>query len=91
MKFLVTMNMSSNQGKPVHQMTCEVEGVNTLQDFHRILHNQDYILVREYYFDYEAKAPTYGKPSYGGKYSLRGRTIINCALIGKVRELEERQ
>lgn len=90
MKFLITMNMASNQGKPVHQMTCEVDGVSNLKEFHAMLHKQDYLVVSEYYIDYETRNMTGVKYGAEGKYNLRGRSIINCAFIGKVRELEDR-
>lgn len=84
MKFLVTVNMPSNQGKPVHQITCEIDGVSTLQMFHKLLHSQDYLLVSEYYYDAEARS--HNVPMY----KLRGRIILNSSVIAKVRELEER-
>jgi len=84
MKFLVTMHMPSNQGKPVHQITCEIEGINSLPEFLNALVRYDFLLINEYYYDAEDRF----NPS--GKYKLRGRIIINCSLIGKVRELEER-
>lgn len=90
MKFLITMNMASNQGKPVHQMTCEVEGASNLKEFHALLHKQDYIVVSEYYIDYETRVAPYIKTNNEGKYNFRGKSIINCAFVGKVRELEDR-
>lgn len=84
MKFLLTMHMPSNQGKPVHQITCEVGGIKDLPDFLDVLRRYDFLIVKEYYYDAEDRFNPIGK------YKLRGNIIINCSLIGKVRELEER-
>jgi hypothetical protein len=84
MKFLLTMHMPSNQGKPVHQITCEIKGVTNIVEFYELLHRNDFIIVDEYYYDAEDRFQS------AGKYKLRGTNIVNCAFIGKIRVLEER-
>lgn len=84
MKFLLTMHMPSNQGKPVHQITCEVAGIESLSDFLAALNRNDFLFVSEYYYDAEERF------NPAGKYKFRAKVIINCSLIGKVRELEEK-
>ena len=82
MKFFITMNMPSNQGRTVHQMIVKIKDVSDISNMWRALSENVFILVDEYYYmrDESGKTP--------GTYQLRGPIIINTEYIGKVREME---
>jgi len=84
MKFLLTMHMPSNQGKPVHQITCEMNAITSIDALYHFVQKHDFIMVNEYYYDAEDRFQS------AGKYKFRGTSIINCSFIGKIRVLEER-
>lgn len=83
MKFFVTMNMPSNQGRMIHQMIVEPtdKSVTDLFHFWAMLAKNDFIIVDEFYFvkDEGSMLP--------GAYRPRGPIIINSQFVGKVREV----
>lgn len=82
MKFFITMNMPSNQGKAVHQMIVEMSGVEDINDMWRVLSENLFIVVDEYYYIRDESGQT------NGGYKLRGPIIINAEYIGKIRAVE---
>jgi hypothetical protein len=72
--FYITMNMQSRSGNPTHQIVGSVDGVDTLEDFLRLIEGNEFIIVDEHY----------RKPEGGGYFS-NGRIVINSAHIGKVK------
>lgn len=80
MKFLVTMNMPSNQGRSVHQMIVECKNVDCIEAFWAMLSKNDYIIAEEFYYDKEPNSPGVGT------YRPRGPILINSQFIGKVRQ-----
>lgn len=85
MKFFVTMNMPSNQGRTIHQMIVEPadKSVNDLPHFWAMLSKQDFIIVDEFYYVKDENS------NAAGVYRPRGPIIINSQYIGKVREITE--
>lgn len=81
MKFLVTMNMPSNQGRAIHQMIVECEGVTDVKGFWSVLSENMFILVNEFYYQKDESGMT------AGVYRPRGSIIINTEYVGKVRQL----
>jgi hypothetical protein len=74
MKFLITMQMSSRAGYPVHQLVGEHDSPS-LAAFTRYLSNVDFVVVDEYYRDEQR-----------GLYPV-GPICINTNLIGKVKAM----
>lgn len=72
-KFFFTMNMQSRSGNPTHQVIGSARHVNTLDEMVELMHNQEFIIVEEFY-----KNPD-------GSYYSRGETVLNTAHIGKVK------
>jgi hypothetical protein len=81
MKFFMTMNMPSNQGRAVHQMIVELPGVQGLGELAHVLAQNVFITVDEYYYIRDETGQT------SGTYRMRGPIIINTEYIGKVREV----
>jgi len=81
MKFFMTMNMPSNQGRAIHQMIVECKGVKTTEDFWAVLSDNAFIIVDEFYYQKDETGLT------PGIYRARGPIIINTEHIGKVRQL----
>ena len=73
MRLLITLNMPSRKGELVHQVVCEYP-VDSVEAFHDILNEHDFILVEEFY----------RKPDNAGFYSV-GMMILNTMHIGKVK------
>lgn len=80
MKFLITMNMPSNQGKAIHQMIVSRKGINSIDEFLYYVSNNVFICVEEFYFQRNLSFST------AGAYSSRGQIIVNTEYIGKIRE-----
>ena len=80
MKYLITMNMASAKGDPVHQIIVE-HNTTSVKKFMEQIENTNFILSRHLYRKREvSKKPT---------WEDRGDLIINTALIGKVQEFFE--
>jgi len=77
MKFLVTMNMPSSNGYPVHQVIFEFkcDGINNL---YAVMNDEIFIRGRQLY----RRVNDDGKSSFID----RGEIILNTAHIGKVQE-----
>ena len=73
MRLLITLNMPSRKGELVHQVVCEYP-VSSIEAFHDILNDNDFILVEEFY----------RKPDNAGFYSV-GMMILNTIHVGKVK------
>ena len=73
MRFLITLNMPSRKGEPVHQIVCDYP-TDSLDDFMEILNDCDFIRVEEFY----------SKSDSGGYYSV-GMMLLNTMHIGKVK------
>ena len=71
MKFVLTMNMPSHKGNPVHQIICEHPS-QTLEALRKHITENDYITVKEYYYDNE-------------QMKEAGEIVVNCMYIGKVK------
>jgi len=74
MRFLITMNMPSYTDNLVHQMHVEHKSSNSLEDFVRVLNENDYVIVEEFY-----------KDRYSANYISRGNVAINHRYVGKVK------
>ena len=80
MKYLITMNMASAKGDPVHQIIVE-HSISSVKQFMGHIENTNFILVRHLYRKREvSKKPT---------WEDRGDLVINTTLIGKVQEFFE--
>lgn len=73
MRFLITLNMPSRKGEPVHQIVCDYP-TDSLDDFMGTLNDCDFICVEEFY----------SKSDSGGYYSV-GMMLLNTMHIGKVK------
>ena len=78
MKFLLTMNMPSHRGGPIHQITCE-HPARDVAEFCDALENNEFVLVEEFYRNTEAPL---GVDPY---YSV-GFTALNHRFVGKIKE-----
>lgn len=74
MRFQLTMNMASSQGNPSHPMTVEYPA-DSLEAFKRVLEDEDFIIVEEWYRDEK-----------GRTYTRKGDIVIQTLLVGKARE-----
>jgi len=72
MRFYITMNMPSRSGNSIHQVIGEHRAAS-LEEFHEILNDVDFIVVEEFY-----------KNQSGGFYSVGG-IVLNTMHIGKVK------
>ena len=78
MKFQISLNIPSYNGKLVHQIICESEAESIIE-FCEQLNDNDFIVMEEYYKDKES-------PSALATYYSVGPICINCQWIGKVKE-----
>lgn len=76
MRFLVTMNMPSYSGNPVHQMHVEHHSAS-LDAFVDTLANSDFVIVEEFY-----------KDRTDADYYSRGKVAINYRYVGKIKEIK---
>jgi len=76
-KFLITMNMPSRSGVPIHQIICEHPS-GSVDDFVMALERNDFLIVDEFYRDVEA-------PRGSNSYYPVGRVAINHRFVGKVK------
>lgn len=79
MKFIITMNMPGMKGNPIHQIIAEYPAKD-VREMKKVLESQDFLLVEEFYRDFEAER---GTESY---YSV-GDVLLNHRYIGKIRAL----
>jgi hypothetical protein len=82
MKFVITMNMSSMNGNPAHQMTVEHES-SSLQEFSKVLDCEMFPIVRLWY--------RYKDDTGTRVWDDKGKIIINSTHVGKVQEYNEEQ
>lgn len=73
MRFLLTMNMSSAKGHPVHQLTVEHKSPS-IKDFWAHLSDNEFIICTLLY-------------KVDGEWIDRGQVILNTGCIGKAQEL----
>ena len=73
MKFLITMNMPGNTGRPTHQVICEYP-VNSIESFVDVLSNNEFVIVDEYYKDPQTQ-----------KHFNAGDLALNYRYVGKVK------
>ncbi len=84
MKFQMTMNMPSSQGSLVHQITCECDGITSMEQFCQYIAQNEFVNVRQFY--------KVGVLNDGQiEWEFKGHIIVNTNLIGKVTEYSERQ
>jgi hypothetical protein len=83
MRFQITLNMPSHQGKSVHQITADF-ACDSLQQFCDALRENDFIVVREFY---RLRDERTGLDTLHDK----GEIIINCMHVGKVKASAEQQ
>ena len=81
MKFLITMNMPSYKGGPIHQIICEYPATG-LADFCDALEKREFTIIEEFYKKFDAANNPY--------YESQGLTSVNYRYIGKVKELGHR-
>jgi hypothetical protein len=81
MRFQITLNMPSHQGKSVHQITAEYE-CGSLQEFCDVLRSSDFIVVREFYRFTDANTAA-------EVFEDKGEVILNCFHVGKVKVSKE--
>lgn len=72
MKFVLTMNMPSHKGNPVHQIICEHDSPS-LEAFRQTITDNDYITVTEYYYESD------------NKMKEASQIVVNTMYIGKVK------
>jgi hypothetical protein len=73
MKFLITMNMPGNTGRPTHQVICEYP-VDSIDGFINALSTNDFLIVDEYYRDPQTQ-----------KHFNAGELGLNYRYVGKVK------
>jgi hypothetical protein len=79
MKFQLTLNMASREGRAVHQITVDYP-VESLKEFADVLQTHDFVFfANEFYHE--------GGRAAGNAAELRanGGIIVNTAIIGKVK------
>lgn len=77
MKYLLTMNMASAKGNPVHQLTVE-HPAEDLGQFRKVLAGSDYIICTLLYRSNDEYTQN--------SWIDRGDIIINTSLVGKAQE-----
>jgi hypothetical protein len=82
LRFLITLNMPSFEGRLVHQVTLGVHGVDSVADFWKMLNDYEFILGTQWY---RRKDPYTG----AGSWEDRGELILNTSHIGKIAEFIE--
>ena len=73
MKFLLTMNMPSVNGKAVHQIVAE-HNSKDVGEFAEYVADHNVIVVEEFYKDDDT-----------GQIRSQGSIALNCSLIGKIK------
>jgi len=78
-KFLITLNMPAFENSLVHQITLELEEINSLAEFCTLMNREEFIIGKHWYRH---------KNLYNNKHDWqdRGDIILNTAHIGKVVE-----
>lgn len=71
-RFLITMNMPTRNGSPIHQVICEHEALS-VADFIRGMGYAEFLIVEELYRD------------QGGNYFKAGKVALNVKHIGKIK------
>jgi len=72
MRFLITMNMPSKSGNPVHQIVAEYP-VSSLEELNDDLATNDFIEIEEFY------------KNNNDEYYSTGKVLLNHRYIGKVK------
>lgn len=80
MKFLITMNMSSMNGNPAHQITVEHES-KSLQEFSKVLERDMFPIVTLWY--------RYKDDTGSRFWDEKGKIVLNSTHIGKVQEYND--
>lgn len=75
-RFYITMNMPARSGISIHQIVGDHPSTS-LEEFHDVLNDCDFIIVEEFYRNQE-----------GGYYSV-GNIILSTMHIGKVKGSEK--
>ena len=73
MRFCFTMNMPSKAGSVVHQVVAD-HPARSLDEMLGEMNESDFIMVEEYY-----------KDSSNGSINPKGKIVLNCMMIGKVK------
>lgn len=71
-RFLITMNMPTRNGSPIHQVICEHEA-QSVSDFIKVMGYAEFLIVEELYRD------------AGGNYFNAGKVALNKKHIGKIK------
>lgn len=77
MKFLLTMNMASAKGHPVHQMTVE-HNAKSLRELWEDMTDNEFIMCTLYY--------KMTNDDMQSEWVDRGKVLINTSCIGKAQE-----
>ena len=80
MKFLITMNMSSMNGNPAHQITVEHQS-QSLEEFSKVLEDTMFVVVTLRY--------KYKNPGGERVWEDKGKIVINSSNIGKVQAYQD--
>ena len=78
MKYQISLNIPSYNGKLVHQIICE-HSSDSIVEFCQLLNDQKFIIMEEFYKEKES-------PSALATYYSVGYVCINTDWIGKVKE-----
>jgi hypothetical protein len=76
-RFLITMNMPTRSGSPIHQVICE-HPAKTVSDFILSIGEEEFFTVEEFYRD------------NAGNYFSAGMVALNVAHIGKIKMDKEK-
>lgn len=76
-RFLITMNMPTRNGSPIHQVICEHEALS-VADFMKSMGYAEFLIVEELYRD------------ASGNYFSAGVVALNVAHIGKIKMDKEK-
>jgi len=84
--FYITMNMHARSGNPTHMVVGAIDGVCTVEDFHKWIEGRDFVLVQEYYRSSEGTVRSGAvKSDDGVDYHCVGPILLNVMYIGKVK------
>ena len=84
MRFQLTLNMPSHEGRPVHQITCD-HPAESLKAFMDVLSTSDFIHVEEFYKFGNKKGDADYDPRRKTDLEHKGSIVISTSLIGKAK------
>ena len=84
MKFKLTLNMASREGRAVHQITVDYP-VDSLKAFCEILQTHDFVYAEEFYMEGGRKGDADYDPEKRAELRAHGAIVVNTAVIGKAK------